>query len=536
MNWSNIWELIKINILYTNPQAATALRNKQKKYPDKKISVYKKMMQQQLLGMVIFSFILLYLFIGIDYRVHTGLFSIQVAVFSLISIIQGFSTLFSVFYDSKDSDLYLPLPIKSQEVYLAKLLSSQGNSLMFLMPLFALFCIAFGQRFGFIIGILLAILLFFVLILLINSIAIILINLTGNILVESPYKKFISTTIMIVSTIISLTMVIMIQNVSAQITIENSTNLFPNIPYFRGFYDVVVNPFSFSSLINFWLGFVLLLGLMLYIKKNIIPNYIEQLKSIDLQKSSKTKKRKPKNVSDANILLLKHHFSTIINGTLIVQSFLIPILLPFSFLRPLFNYESAGYNLSFSLSYFGIAFLFGVILGNFTSSPSSFIGVAMSLERENFHFIKTLPLSFSFFLKQKFYSLLLLQLSIPLIVYTIVAFVFLHIPIMLYLFFLMGLLLSSYLSSEWLYQRDYKLLSLNWQNITQLFSRGRGKWLTVGIIFGNFILGAVLIMAEVHFSRIYDPLAISIINMIVIMPLLLFLHLRIKKRFWNQLP
>ncbi|WP_199567352.1 ABC transporter permease [Streptococcus zalophi] len=493
-------------------------------------------MQQQLVGMIVFTFILLYLFIGIDYSVHAGLFSIQVGVFSLISIIQAFSTFFSVFYDSKDSNLYLPLPIKSQEVYLAKLLSSQGNSLMFLMPIFALFCIAFEQRLGLLIGTLLAILLFFVLILLINSIAIILINVTGNILVQSPYKKFISTTIMIVSTIISLTMVILIQNVSAEISIENSTIVFPNIPYFRGFYDVVANPMSSSSLINFWLSFVFLLGLMVYIKKNIIPNYIKQLKNIDLQKTSITKKRKSKNNSDLNILLLKHHFSTIINGTLIVQSFLMPILLPFSFLRPLFNYENGTNGLNLSLSYFGIAFLIGVVLGNFTSSPSSFIGVAMSLERENFNFIKTLPFSFSFFLKQKFYSLLLLQLSIPLIVYTIVAFVFLHIPIMLYFFFVMGLLLSSYLSSEWLYQRDYKLLSLNWQNITQLFSRGKGKWLTVGIIFGNFIFGAILIMAEVYFSRIYDPLAISIINMTVIIPLLLFLHLRIKKRFWNQLP
>ncbi|MGT2771349.1 hypothetical protein [Streptococcus marimammalium] len=536
MNWSNIWELIKINILYTNSQAATALRNKQKKNPHKRISIYKKMMQQQLVGMLIFTFILLYLFIGIDYNIHTGLFSIQVAVFSLISIIQAFSTFFSVFYDSKDSDLYLPLPIKSQEIYLAKLLSSQGNSLMFLMPIFALFCIAFEQRLGLLIGTLLAILLFFLLILLINSIAIILINVTGNILVQSPYKKFISTTIMIVSTIISLIMIILIQNTSAQISIENSAILFPNIPYFRGFYDVVANPFSFTSVINFWFGFVFLLGLMVYIKKNIIPNYIKQLKNIDLQKTSKTKKRKSKNISDVNILLLKHHFSTIINGTLIVQSFLMPILLPFSFLRPLLNYGNGPDGLNFSLSYFGIAFLIGVFLGNFISSPSSFIGVAMSLERENFNFIKTLPLSFSLFLKQKFHSLLLLQLSIPLIVYSIIAFIFLQIPVMLYLFFIIGVILSSYLNGEWLYQRDYKLLSLNWQNITQLFSRGRGKWLTIGMIFGNFILGVILISAEVYFSRVYNPLTISILNMIVIIPLLLFLHLRIKKRFWSQLP
>ncbi|MCR8967381.1 ABC transporter permease [Streptococcus zalophi] len=535
MNWSNIWELIKVNILYTNPQAATALRNKQKKNPHKKIAVYKKMMQQQLLGTIFFTAILFYLFAGIDYTKQTGLFSFQVATFSLITAIYAFSTFFSVFYDSKDSQLYLALPLKSEEVYLAKLLSSQGISLMFLMPVFILFCIAFVQQTQSLLGILLAIILILILVLLVNAIGLILVNVIGNILVKSPYKKIISTTIMIVSTLLSVGMIIFVQNVSVHISIEDNSFSMPIIPYFRGFYDVVVNPFSIDSLLNFWLGLALLSGLLIYIQKNVVPNYINQLKSIDSQKTSRIIKRKTTTTTDTNKLLLKHHLSTINNGTLIVQSFIMPMMMTISFLGPIFNSHNTNVS-NFDSSYFGVAFLIGTVFGSIMSSPSSFLGVALSLERENFNFIKTLPVNFSHFIKQKFQSLFFIQLSLPILIYTVISFFFLEIPIILFLSFMIGLLLSSFVFSEWMYQRDYKLLTLNWQNITQLFSRGKGNFLTAGLIFGNMIIGMILISASLIVSTVLSPLAVSIIDIIIMNLLLLLLHLRIKKRFWNQLP
>lgn len=37
MNWSTIWELTKINILYSNPQSLTALKKQQEKRQKKRI-------------------------------------------------------------------------------------------------------------------------------------------------------------------------------------------------------------------------------------------------------------------------------------------------------------------------------------------------------------------------------------------------------------------------------------------------------------------------------------------------------------------
>lgn len=46
MNWSTVWELIKINILYSSPQSVTAAKRKQERKPSKGFSAYKSVMRQ----------------------------------------------------------------------------------------------------------------------------------------------------------------------------------------------------------------------------------------------------------------------------------------------------------------------------------------------------------------------------------------------------------------------------------------------------------------------------------------------------------
>ena len=118
MNLNNVWELVKINILYSNPQALTNIQKKQAKNPKKNFSAYKSILRQQILMIIFFIFIYAYMFVNIDYRQSQGYFSFQVGMFALIAIVSGFTTLFSVFYDSNDTKLYLPIPVKESEVYL----------------------------------------------------------------------------------------------------------------------------------------------------------------------------------------------------------------------------------------------------------------------------------------------------------------------------------------------------------------------------------------------------------------------------------
>ncbi|CRU86892.1 membrane protein [Streptococcus equi subsp. equi] len=67
MNWSTIWELVKINILYSNPQSLTALKKKQEKAPKENFKAYKSMIRQQALMIALFLVIYIFMFMGVDF-------------------------------------------------------------------------------------------------------------------------------------------------------------------------------------------------------------------------------------------------------------------------------------------------------------------------------------------------------------------------------------------------------------------------------------------------------------------------------------
>lgn len=212
MSYRTIWELIKINILYSNPQALTTVQKKREKNPDKQIAAYKTVLKQQLFLLILFLFVYSTMFLVVDYSKSSGYFSFQVALFSTIAIVSGFTTLFAVFYDSNDTKLYLPLPVKEKEVYLAKLISSQGGSLPFLMPIISLFGIAYWQMtHSILLAIIATIINFLLLLLAINCISIILIYLIGQVLVKSVHKKLISTILMFFSTALAIGVLFYVQ-------------------------------------------------------------------------------------------------------------------------------------------------------------------------------------------------------------------------------------------------------------------------------------------------------------------------------------
>lgn len=112
-----------------------------------------------------------------------------------------FSAMYSIFYENDDVRLYAHLPIKSSELYMAKVISSFGMGITFLMPLLSLFfyrllanskactsdsvdnCPLF--------------LLFAAVILL----ALYLNSFVGKIILRSQHRKIVSTVLMSISTI-----------------------------------------------------------------------------------------------------------------------------------------------------------------------------------------------------------------------------------------------------------------------------------------------------------------------------------------------
>ena len=150
--------------------------------------------------------------------------------------------------------------------------------------------------------------------------------------------------------------------------------------------------------------------------------------------------------------------------------------------------------------------------------------------------MKSLPIKLKTFLLDKFRLLVGLQLIIPLIIYAILGMFVLHLHPLLVLSFCLGFALSMIIQGEWMYRRDYQLLDLKWQDMTQLFTRGNGQWLMMGIMFGHLILGgAVAVFAVILATMTQQLLLINILLALILLVGLGLAQFWIQKTFWKTL-
>ncbi len=539
MKWSTIWELTKINILYSNPQTLTAIKKKKEKNPDKSFSAYKSMFKQQGMLILLFTVIYSYMFVGMDFRTYPGYFSFYVATFFLMATISAFSSMYTIFYESNDVKLYVYLPVKPSELYVAKILSSLGMGTVFLMPILSLLFVANWQLFGPILAIPLTLLIFLVVLVSSMVLSLYLNSLIGKIIVRSPRRKLISTALIFISTFGAIVPILYLN------TINQTDNLSGailgdrmQVPYFRGFHDVMVSPISMASLLNFWLPLVIVVIMIFGIVKHIMPSYYQEALYTNAKTANSVKKKnKASNTKDGSLksLLIRHHLSTLQNATLLTQTYLMPIIYVIIFVTPMLS-SGADFSKIITSDYFGVTFLVGFILGIMCSTPTSFVGVGISLERENLTFFKALPLNFKKFLVQKFFVLFSLQVVIPALVYFILGLFLLKLPLLVVFSFIIGLIVATFLQGQAMYRRDYKLLDLKWQDMTQLFSRGSGQWFAFGIMMGSLFVGGVLAVATIVLGNITgEMLLYNIFLMIILCLVAAIFQLFLYRGFWKKL-
>ncbi|MFC5631880.1 MULTISPECIES: ABC transporter permease [Streptococcus] len=529
MNWSTIWELFKVNVLYSNPQNLVNIRNKQAKNPKKKIQAYKSILTQQLLALFFFGVTYSAILAIYDYSKFPGMFTTYILMFMALTLVSAFPPMFTVFYDSQDTKLYLPLPIKAGEILVAKILASLGMAIPYIIPALGLMIFLYLRLMNPVFAVLLAFVNFLVISLVTLSFSVIVVNRVGSILVKSPHKKLISTGLIGLSQLVAIVGLILI-NASNSSNIELSASGlpdFPIMPFISGFYDVALNPFSLGSLLNYWTWYLLLVVLIIVIFKMVIPGYYGQLLEID-SSSTVIKKRQTKQHSQRQ-LWIRHHLSTLKIPTLWTTALITSNLFIFMMIGPI----SAGNFKAHSISpaYFGIALTIGAAIGLMSTV---FTSVGMSLERESFTFIKTLPMNFSQFLKEKFFILYLIQAGIPALIYASLGAVLgFHFTLIISL--VIGIFLSSFILGQFDYRRDQKNLMLNWQNINQLLTRGnRQIWqMVIGIVF--FLGFLALIVGAIILSFTIGALNTSLLLLFLTLIIASGLEIYIYNSFWKNL-
>lgn len=503
MRFNRILTLVKTNLIFaTQPAQLQNYRKKQAKNPSKPVNVAMKTLMQQLLFAVMFG-ALFGIPGAISGRSYPPLqFGTTVFLFLMILISQALPAIYNVFYESKDFESYLPYAFTELEVVLGKSLSIVVATLQGLLPILMLFGIHVyfsGGNFLFTIPIAL------IGALVLSAIVYVLMFLLCFFLAKIPlFRKYQSVIANILVFVISLGAVIGYQLMLTDSMVN--TVLTGKMPAFiqpvLAFYNAILDPFDMS--VYPMIGFVILVfvAILLLVKFIVLPNFYE---AVSQTSSSKVKVERVKQMElDGSKLstkfVIRYTLRQLMEGSVLTQTIIAAGILPYLLLIPiLLDFSGAPTEISFMNflnlnTFLPFAMLITFIAG-FNTGGNNLLAVGISLERENYYYLKVLPFDMHQFLERKFWVLFAIQSIIPVILMTVICTV-LRLPIYMTLGIILSWGIISLGLSRWGYARDLKLFTPTWTNVIELLNRMRSgvkSVIFVVVLFG-FIFGAVYLL------------------------------------------
>ena len=503
MRFNRILTLVKTNLIFaTQPAQLQNYRKKQAKNPSKPVNVAMKTLTQQLLFAVMFGalFGIPGAMLGRSYPPLQ--FGTTVFLFLMILISQALPAIYNVFYESKDFESYLPYAFTELEVVLGKSFSIVVATLQGLLPIVMLFGIHVYFSGGFILFTipiaLLGVLLF-------SSIVYVLMFLLCFFLAKIPlFRKYQSVIANILVFVISLGAIIGYQFMASRSMVN--TVLTGKMPAFiqpvLAFYNAILDPFDMS--VYPMIGFVILVfvAILLLVKFIVLPNFYQ---AVSQTSSSKVKVERVKQMElDGSKLstkfVIRYTLRQLMEGSVLTQTIISAGILPYLLLIPaVLNFPGGPTGFSFMNllnlnTFLPFAMLITFIAG-FNTGGNNLLAVGISLERENYYYLKVLPFDMHQFLERKFWILFAIQSVIPVILMTVICTV-LRLPIYMTLGIILSWGIISLGLSRWGYARDLKLFTPTWTNVIELLNRMRSGFksvIFVVVLFG-FIFGAVYLL------------------------------------------
>lgn len=503
MNLQAVRKLVKLNLLYAvAPAQLAAYRQKQEKNPLKKIDIPKKILRSQLMiGLIYIAFFgVLNSFVN-PIGNNPVLFANMISIFSAFTFSQSFIAFYNVFYESKDLTSYRPYAFREVEIILGKAISVMMVALMGLGPIIAYFIvlpIQYGKDFWYTIP--LMIINCFILLVFLGVFIFTLVHYLTSLSFFKKYKNIISNILLGFVSIFSGLLYILISNHNTVSILTKQERAF--IPPFEAFYAMILHPLSFDGMIGYigWIGITILLLVNIYYK--VLPTFYE--KAMEVSSIQQYSKRvRSFTLDNFSKLVRKYHIQLMKEGSIIVQGIIAPSILPYLMLLPMiFGIMREGitvtefFTFRFLISYLLVALLFATT----NSIGNNLTSIGFSLERDNFEYLKVLPIDMKKYAREKFKVLFLTQSSVPILLLSIVLLV-LRMPVLLVLTIIVTWFSISFWLSAWGFERDYRLRVPNWSNIVELQSRGN-KFLLGFLMFILFILLILCIVASfpiIHF-------------------------------------
>ena len=489
MNLQAVRKLVKLNLLYAvAPAQLAAYRQKQEKNPLKKIDIPKKILRSQLMiGLIYIAFFGVLNSLVNPIGNNPVLFANMISIFSAFTFSQSFIAFYNVFYESKDLTSYRPYAFREVEIILGKAISVMMVALMGLGPIIAYFIvlpIQYGKDFWYTIP--LMIINCFILLVFLGVFIFTLVHYLTSLSFFKKHKNIISNILLGFVSIFSGLLYILISNHNTVSILTKQERAF--IPPFEAFYAMILHPLSFDGMIGYigWIGITVLLLVNIHYK--VLPTFYE--KAMEVSSIQQYSKRvRSFTLDNFSKLVRKYHIQLMKEGSIIVQGIIAPSILPYLMLLPMiFGVTREGVNLTefFTFRFLLSFLLFALMFAMTNSIGNNLTSIGFSLERENFEYLKVLPIDMKKYAREKFKVLFLAQSSVPILLLSIVLLV-LRMPILLALAVLVTWFSISFGLSALGFERDYRLRVPNWSNIVELQSRGN-KYLMGFLMFILFIL------------------------------------------------
>ena len=539
MRFNRILTLVKTNLIFaTQPAQLQNYRKKQAKNPSKPVNVAMKTLMQQLLFAVMFG-ALFGIPGAISGRSYPPLqFASTVFLFLMILISQALPAIYNVFYESKDFESYLPYAFTELEVILGKSLSIVVATLQGFLPIVMLFGIHVYFSGG---NFLLTIPIALIGALLLSATVYVLMFLLCFFLAKIPlFRKYQSVIANVLIFGISLGAIIGYQMILSKSVVN--TFITGEMPAFLqpvlAFYNAILDPFDMS--VYPMIGFVILVfvAILLLVKFIVLPNFYE---AVSQTSSSNVKVERVKEMElDGNKLstkfMIRYTLRQLMEGSVLTQTIIAAGILPYLLLLPtVLNFSSGPTAFSFmnflNINTFLPFAMLVTFIAFFNTGGNNLLAVGISLERENYYYLKVLPFDMHQFLERKFWILFAIQSIIPVILMTVICTV-LRLPIYMTLGIILSWGIISLGLSRWGYARDLKLFTPTWTNVIELLNRMRSGFksvIFVVVLFG-FIFGAIYLLIHLpEWNRTFVWF-ITIAYVVLILGLSIFATFYYKKK------
>ena len=509
-----IKKLVDINILYSSKEANLAnLRKKQAKNPDKKVNVSARVLSSyiffSLLMLIFFSIIAIHF----PFEEMPIYFSFMVAILLVVAFSTSFTAFYNVFYESKDLASYRPYAFKESEIIIAKGLSVLLPALTGILPIPAYFLALYIRLAPSLwLGLPLMLLSLALLFVSVTLVMVVAVHFLAQTTVFRKYQSIFSNVMIGIGVLIPLIFVLFLQS-----TFGSIVDKVRDIPFLlyplHLFYKIAVEPFSTEAILGLlaWIGLTLFL---LYLsKKKVFPRFYDVILLNSEEKVKKERRSKEGILTTKKGFLrmvLRYNLSLLGQGTSVITVLFTSTFLPYLMMIGLISKIRDSQIVPdihplYWLPLFFVGVHIAVLNNNITSLPS----IGLSLERENFHFLKSLPFDFARYLKIKFWILVVVQSFLPILILLGIS-LYLGLPILSMIYLLVAWFLASVILSCHYYFKDFKNLSTNWGSITELLNRSNGIVATVLLVIYSVILVALVIGSIFLVQSLAPVLAISL--------------------------